>query len=94
LTLPVKNVVITGAATGLGRETAIQFAKAGANVAIWDFNEQKGNITVNDCKAYGVKSIFCKVDVRDNAQIEAAKDAVLKEFGTLDVLFSNAGVGA
>jgi len=86
--------VITGAATGIGRETAIEFAKAGANVAVCDFNEEKGLETVNDVKSYGVKSIFYKVDVRDLSQIEAARDNILKEFGTVDFLISNAGVGA
>lgn len=87
-----KVFVITGAATGLGRETALQFAKAGANVAVLDFDDVKGQQTSNDIKELGAKSIFCKVDVRDIAQIEAAREAIISEFGTVDILHSNAGV--
>ncbi len=85
--------VITGAATGIGRETAIEFAKAGANVAVCDYNEEQGRETVKEVMSHGVKSIFCKVDVKELSQIEAARDIILKEFGTVDFLISNAGVG-
>lgn len=88
-----RTVVITGAATGIGRETAIRFAEAGASVAVCDNNEVKGMETVNDITSTGLKAIFCKVDVRDTGEIKAMKKKVLDEFGTVDILINNAGVG-
>ena len=88
-----KNVVITGAATGLGRATALEFAKAGANVAVCDFNEEKASETVKMAADFGIKAKFYPVDVRSIEQIEAARDAILKDFGTVDFLINNAGVG-
>ena len=89
-----KVVVITGAATGLGKGTALAFAKAGAAVCVCDFNEEEGKKTVEECKALGAKAQFYHVDVRSDEMINAAKDAILEEFGTVDILFSNAGVSS
>jgi 3-oxoacyl-[acyl-carrier protein] reductase len=86
-----KVVVITGAATGIGKGTALKFAKSGANVVVCDFNEEKGIKTSQECIGLGVKSIFCKVDVTNEEQIMAAKETILKEFGTIDILVNNAG---
>ncbi len=88
-----KAAVITGAATGIGRETAIQFARAGASVAVCDYNEVKGMETVNDIKKAGFKAIFCKVDVRNIDEIKSMKTKVMEDFGTVDILINNAGVG-
>lgn len=86
-------VVITGAATGIGRGTAVAFAKAGANVAICDFNEEKGLETARLCRESGAEiAKFYKVDVTSAEQFAAARDAILNDFGTVDILFSNAGI--
>lgn len=89
-----KVVVITGASTGIGKGTALAFAKAGADVCVCDFNDVEGAKTVEECKALGAKAAFYKVDVRSDEMIIAAKDAILEEFGTVDILFSNAGVSS
>lgn len=89
-----KVVVISGAATGIGRGTALAFAKAGAAVCVLDFNEADGGETVEECKSLGAKAAFYKVDVRNDEMILAAKDAIVKEFGTVDILFSNAGISS
>lgn len=88
-----KIALVTGAATGLGRQTALQFAKAGATVIVADFNPELGKKTVEDCKALGAKSIFCEVNVGDENTVRAMAKKVIDEFGYIDILVSNAGIG-
>ncbi len=85
-------VVITDAATGIGRGTALAFAKAGASIAVCDFNREKGEETVKLCTELGAKAAFYQMDVTNEDQIHEAKDRILNDFGTVDVLFSNAGI--
>lgn len=86
--------VITGAATGIGRETAIQFAKAGAAVAICDFNEEAGTETAELCRKEGVQAGFYKLDVTSKrAEIDKVRDQIITDFGKVDILFSNAAAG-
>lgn len=87
-----KNALVTGAATGMGKETALRFAKAGANVIVWDFDEKQGKATAKECEAFGVKSAFYNVDVSNEANVNDAKNKTLEEFGHVDFLFSNAGI--
>jgi 3-oxoacyl-[acyl-carrier protein] reductase len=90
---PGKIVLITGAATGIGREAALKFSKAGASVAIADFNEETGKKTTEECKALGAKAIFYKTDVSDENSVAEMSKQVLADFGYIDFLISNAGIG-
>ncbi|MBQ1435270.1 MAG: SDR family oxidoreductase [Clostridia bacterium] len=88
-----KVVVITGSATGIGRGTALQFAKAGANLALCDFNFEEVSRTAEKCRALTSGKVKAyKMDVTNVDEIAAAKAEIVKDFGTVDVLFSNAGV--
>jgi len=89
-------VVITGSATGIGRGTALEFAKAGASVALCDYNYEEVCKTAEKCQAVakGGKIKAYKMDVTNNEEIKAAKEAILADFGTVDVLFSNAGISS
>ena len=88
-------VVITGAGSGIGKGTALQFAKAGASIAICDVNLEAAEKTADECRALtSGKVIAVKMDVTNDEEISAAKDAILKEMGTVDILFSNAGVSS
>jgi len=89
-----KVVVITGAATGIGKATALAFAKAGACVCVCDNNDEAGPQTAHECRELGAHAAFYKVDVRNDEMILAAKNAILEEFGTIDILFSNAGISS
>ena len=89
---PGKVVVITGAAAGLGRAMACQFAGAGANVAICDLKEELARETVKLCEEKGVKSKFYTLDITNEDMVAAVKDEILKDFGTVDILVNNAGV--
>ena len=90
-----KVVVITGSATGIGRGTAFAFAKAGANLALCDFNFEEVTNTANKCKEFATGKVKAyKMDVRNSDEIKAAKEEILKDFGTVDILFSNAGIAS
>lgn len=85
--------VITGAATGIGRCTAVSFAEAGAKVAVCDFNEEKAGETVQMCKELGATAKFYKMDVTSSAQeIAEIRDQIVHDFGRIDILHSNAGI--
>jgi NAD(P)-dependent dehydrogenase (short-subunit alcohol dehydrogenase family) len=87
-----KVAVITGAASGMGRATAIRFAGEGAAVVIADLNQQGGEATVRDCKEQGGRAVFHKTNVESEAEIKAAIDRAVGEFGRLDITYNNAGI--
>ena len=87
-----KVAVITGAASGMGRATALRFAKEGASVVLTDLNSQGGETAVAECAAAGARAVFQRTDVTSEADIKAAVDRAVKEFGRLDIMFNNAGI--
>lgn len=87
-----KTVFLTGGATGIGRATAIAFAREGASLAICDVAEAATQETVELCKKEGAKAIFIKTDVALMSEIEAAVKRTIAEFGSLDVAVNNAGI--
>ncbi len=91
--LDKRVAVITGAASGIGRATAIRFAGEGAAVLIADLNQEGGEATVRDCKENGGDAIFQRADVAQEADIQAAIARAVKEFGRLDIIYNNAGLG-
>src|SRR6185369_13954586 len=84
--------IITGGANGIGFATAQLFAEAGAAVAIWDFAEEAGRAAAERIKAQGGKAAFFKVNVADQASVEAAVTATLNEYKKIDILINNAGI--
>ena len=87
-----KTAVITGAGSGMGRYLAVLLAKAGANVAICDINEETLNGTAAMVRQYNVALSTHIVDMGDMARIEALPDEVLSRHGAVDLVFNNAGV--
>src|ERR1017187_10605156 len=88
-----KVAVITGAASGIGRATAIRFAGEGAAVVIADLNGEGVEAAVRDCKENAGRAVFQKTDVSAEAEIKALIARAIKEFGRLDIMFNNAGLG-
>jgi NAD(P)-dependent dehydrogenase (short-subunit alcohol dehydrogenase family) len=86
-------VVVTGASSGIGRATAIHFARAGARVVIAARHAAGLEETAVRCDAAGRHALVQTTDVRDEAQVHALADAARREYGRLDVWVNNAGVG-
>jgi NAD(P)-dependent dehydrogenase (short-subunit alcohol dehydrogenase family) len=87
-----KVAVITGAASGVGRATAVRFAGEGAAVVIADLNEEGGAAVVRECKENGGRAVFQKTDVSSETAIKAMIERAVKEFGRLDITYNNAGL--
>ncbi|MGC1550318.1 MAG: 3-hydroxybutyrate dehydrogenase [Rhodanobacter sp.] len=87
-----KVALITGAASGIGKEIATLYAKNGAAVAICDINQQAADQAAAEINAAGGKAMGIAMDVTDEAAVNAGTDKVVAAFGHLDILISNAGV--
>lgn len=87
-----KTAVVTGAGSGMGRYLAVLLAKAGANVAICDINEETLGGTAAMVRQYNVAVSTHIVDMGDMERIEALPDEVLSRHGSVDLVFNNAGV--
>jgi len=90
--LRLKRVLITGAARGLGRALAEEFARRGAELVLTDVLEAELEKTVAEISAGGVRCHGYKVDVTDEANILAVRERIHQELGKIDVLVNNAGV--
>lgn len=88
-----RAIVVTGAASGIGRAAAEAIAAAGADVALWDVDEGGTEETAARVRAREARACIVRVDVGDERAVAAATDATLRELGRLDGAFNNAGVG-
>lgn len=86
-----RTVLITGAATGIGKATAKAFAAAGATVVIGDV-DPRAEGTASDIVAAGGRAVFQQTDVTQSGQVQALVARAVSEFGSLDVAFNNAGL--
>ncbi len=87
-----KVALITGAGSGIGRESAILFAAEGASVLVVDLQLDHGQQTVDLIKATGGKALFCRADVSKSADCERMVVQAVDTFGGLHILFNNAGI--
>lgn len=89
-----KTVVITGAGSGIGQETAIGFAEGGANVIVGDIDSEGGDETVETITDQtDGQATFVEVDVTNDDEVEELVEAATTEYGGLDIAFNNAGIG-
>jgi 3-hydroxybutyrate dehydrogenase len=87
-----KVALITGGASGIGKEIAITFAREGAKVVIADIDQKAAAATAAELDADGARALGVAMDVTNEEQVDAGIDGTIKKFGALDVLVSNAGI--
>lgn len=87
-----KVALITGGASGIGRESAVLFAREGARVVVVDRDEKAGRQTVRLVKEAGGEALFTKADVSQADDCQRMIKSAEKKFGRLDILFNNAGI--
>src|SRR5262245_9561154 len=87
-----KVAVITGAASGIGKEIAFVFAREGAKIAIADLDQKAAEATAREIDGSGRRAIGVGMDVANEEQVEVGIANVIKTFGAVDVLVSNAGI--
>jgi NAD(P)-dependent dehydrogenase (short-subunit alcohol dehydrogenase family) len=87
-----KTALITGGASGIGRATALLFAREGATLAIADLNKAGGNSLVEEIRNGGGRALFTPVDVSRAADCHRIVEHTAHEFGSIDILFNNAGI--
>ncbi len=87
-----KVAIITGAGAGIGRATALLFAREGARVVVADFDPKGGAETVRDIRKNGGQATFVQVDVSNASDVQGMVKATLDNYGRLDILVNNAGI--
>ena len=87
-----KVALITGGTSGIGRATAVLFAREGARVALTGRDEVRGRVVLHEVRSAGGEGIFIRSDVRLASDCRRAVDETIKTFKKIDLLFNNAGV--
>jgi NAD(P)-dependent dehydrogenase (short-subunit alcohol dehydrogenase family) len=87
-----KTALITGAASGIGRATALLFAQEGASVVLTDLNESAGHDAAIEIKSQGGQAIFEPADVTNAADCQRVTERAVRDFGGVHILFNNAGI--
>jgi len=87
-----KSAIVTGAASGIGKDIALVFAHEGAKVAIADLNKDAAEATAKEIRANGGQAMSVAMDVTDETAVNAGVAAVAQAFGGVDILVSNAGI--
>jgi len=87
-----KKAFITGGAKGIGKSIGICFAQAGADVAILDIDNKKAEEAADELRKFGTEIIAIRVDTTKPEEVNEMIKKVLKNFGTIDIAFNNAGI--
>lgn len=87
-----KTAIITGGAQGIGKAAVKRFSEEGAIVIIWDVNEEKASLTIDELKNISDKIIFQKVDVTKLESVTEAAKKIIEQYQKIDILINNAGI--
>src|ERR1700683_5167104 len=87
-----KTAIITGAASGIGKQIAVVFAREGAKIAIADLNQKAADAAAGEIDPSGKRAMGLAMDVTNEQQVDAGTAKVIKTFGAVDILVSNAGI--
>ena len=87
-----KSAIITGAGRGIGKATALMFAREGADVLVPDLDIAGSEATAKEIQALGRKGVPMQMDVTRMAEIQRMVDTAIREFGKIDILVNNAGI--
>ena len=88
-----KVALVTGAANGIGRASAIKLAEKGAKIICSDVKEISGNKTVSEITENGGSAHFIRADVSNQAEVKSLMEQIIKSHNRLDFSFNNAGIG-
>ena len=86
-----QTILVTGALTGIGRATAIVFAKEGAKLVVSGRHDDKGQELVAELRSLGAEAEFIKADVRHEGEVKNLVEKTVNRFGRLDIAVNNAG---
>ncbi len=84
--------LVTGGANGIGRSVVSRFIKEGAKVAIWDLADQAGEELASEINDKGGSALYTHVNVTQSEEVDPAVEALVKEWGRIDILINNAGI--
>ena len=87
-----KVALVVGGSTGIGRATAVAFAKAGAKVVVASRGEKRGQETVELVKQAGTEGLFIQTDVSDKSSVKNLIEQTINKYGRIDAAFNNAGI--
>ena len=87
-----KVAIVTGGTSGIGKESAIALAEAGAKVVVAGRRQSEGDAVVQQIKDAGGEALFVQTDVSDEAQVKALVDQAVATYGQVDIAFNNAGI--
>jgi NAD(P)-dependent dehydrogenase (short-subunit alcohol dehydrogenase family) len=87
-----KTCLVTGAASGIGRATALAFAREGAKVVVSDLNDEAGNAVAEAIRAFGAEAVFVQCNIADQKSVENLLQTAVKTFGRVDCAVNAAGI--
>ena len=93
MTLEGKAAFVSGAGSGIGRAISFALARRGAGVVIADIDFEGAQLTVDEVEAQSGRAVLQRCDVTSSADLKAAFDRAVDEFGQLDIVCNNAGIG-
>lgn len=87
-----KVAIVTGAASGIGRASALKLSQTGAKIGLIDLKEENGRNVADEIKASGGEACFVETDIANSKEVEASFSSIAEKWGSIDFVFANAGI--